>query len=383
MTSIELDSVNKIYDSEGGEICAVNDMDLEIQEGEFLVFVGPSGCGKTTTLRMIAGLEDVTTGTIEFGDEDVTDLRARDRDIAMVFQDYALYPHMSVRDNIGFGLRLSTDIPESEIASMVEETAEMLGIEDLLPKKPSDLSGGQQQRVALGRAIIREPSVFLLDEPLSNLDAKLRDSMRKEIMELQQQLGITSVYVTHDQTEAMAMSDRVAVLNDGELQQCGPPEDVYRNPTNQFVAGFLGSPSMNFLEATVSSDGDTVTFNGDADFVYHSEASSIAEALGDRNRCTVGIRPEDLVVGAESGFNVTVTVVEAMGDENVVYAQVGDAEIRARVDSQHRLSAGDDILLGFDDDNVYLFDAETGDSLRTKDLDSAEETEKRITSPER
>ena len=255
MSGITLDTVRKEFGDGSDAVLAVEDIDLEIEDGEFLVLVGPSGCGKTTTLRCIAGLEDVTSGSIRFGTRDVTPLRARDRDVAMVFQNYALYPHMSVQKNIGFGLRLSTQLSSAEINQRVGDTAAMLGISDLLGDKPKELSGGQQQRVALGRAIIREPEVFLMDEPLSNLDAKLRAQMRTELQELQHELGTTTVYVTHDQTEAMAMGDRIAVMNDGVLQQVGPPEDVYLSPTNEFVAEFIGSPSINLFTADVEGTG--------------------------------------------------------------------------------------------------------------------------------
>ncbi|MFB6244363.1 MAG: ABC transporter ATP-binding protein, partial [Halobaculum sp.] len=249
MSGITLDTVRKEFSTGDEQIVAVDDVDLEVRDGEFLVLVGPSGCGKTTTLRCIAGLEDVTSGHVRFGEEDVTGLRARERDVAMVFQNYALYPHMDVRTNLGFGLKLSTQLSSAEIDDQVEDVASMLGIEDLLDQKPKELSGGQQQRVALGRAIIRDPAAFLMDEPLSNLDAKLRAEMRTELQTLQHELDVTTVYVTHDQTEAMAMGDRIAVMNDGRLQQVGTPEAVYRTPVNEFVAKFIGSPSINLFDA--------------------------------------------------------------------------------------------------------------------------------------
>ncbi|MFC7212628.1 ABC transporter ATP-binding protein [Saliphagus sp. GCM10025334] len=366
MTSIELASVDKIYDPDGQAVQAVDDLNISIRDGEFLVFVGPSGCGKTTTLRMIAGLESVTSGSIVFGDEDVTDMRPRERGVAMVFQDYALYPHMTVRKNIGFGLRLSSDHSELEIEQHVEETAEMLGIEDLLEDQPGELSGGQQQRVALGRAIVRDPTVFLLDEPLSNLDAKLRDVMRKEILRLQRELQVTAVYVTHDQTEAMAMGDRVAVMNEGKLQQVGPPEEVYLNPANEFVAGFLGSPSMNFVTATVEAADGRVQFDGPGTFTYTVSNDSLASSIDEYDRLTVGVRPEDLSIVDNGGFSAEVTVVEAMGDENVVYLEVGDVELTARIDSHIRFSRGDQVRLDFSDDDLYLFDPDTGEALETK-----------------
>ncbi|SDR03490.1 ABC transporter ATP-binding protein [Natronobacterium texcoconense] len=366
MTSIELESVDKIYDPSGQAVQAVDDMNISIQDGEFLVFVGPSGCGKTTTLRMIAGLESVTSGSIVFGDEDVTDVRPRERGVAMVFQDYALYPHMTVRKNIGFGLRLSSDYSEQEIERRVEETAEMLGIEDLLGDRPGELSGGQQQRVALGRAIVRDPTVFLLDEPLSNLDAKLRDDMRKEILRLQRELDVTSVYVTHDQTEAMAMGDRIAVMNEGELQQVGPPEEVYLDPANEFVAGFLGSPSMNFLETSVESVDGTARFDGPGEFTYERSIDSLSATLEGYDRVTVGIRPEDVSIVESGGVPVEVTVVEAMGDENVVYLETGGVELTGRIDSHVRFSRGDRVRIDFAPDDLYLFEPETGEAIETK-----------------
>ncbi|THE63978.1 ABC transporter ATP-binding protein [Salinadaptatus halalkaliphilus] len=366
MTSIDLDNVSKVYDPNGEAIEAVSDLDISIQDGEFLVFVGPSGCGKTTTLRAIAGLESITDGSIVFGGEDVTDARPRERGVAMVFQDYALYPHMTVRENIGFGLRLSSGLSEQEIERRVEETTEMLGIEDLLDDQPGELSGGQQQRVALGRAIVRDPSVFLLDEPLSNLDAKLRTDMRKEILRLQQELEVTAIYVTHDQTEAMAMGDRVAIMNHGRLQQIGPPEAVYLDPANKFVAGFLGSPSMNFLEASVESTDGTTTLEADGEFRHELPAGSVASSATEYDRVVVGIRPEDLEIVETGGVPVEVTVVEAMGDENVVYVDLGSTELTARIDSTVRLSRGDRIRIDFDSDDLYLFDPDTEAALETK-----------------
>ncbi|WP_049926906.1 ABC transporter ATP-binding protein [Halopiger goleimassiliensis] len=375
MTSIELENVEKVYDPNGEAVEAVTDLDISIRDGEFLVFVGPSGCGKTTTLRMIAGLESVSEGTIHFDDRDVTDVRPRERGVAMVFQDYALYPHMTVRKNIGFGLRLSSGLSEQEIEQRVEETAEMLGIEDLLDDQPDELSGGQQQRVALGRAIVRDPTVFLLDEPLSNLDAKLRDDMRKEIMRLQQELEVTSVYVTHDQTEAMAMGDRVAVMNEGRLQQVGPPEQVYLEPANEFVAGFLGSPSMNFVDAAVESTEKTVQFDGPGSFTVSVSRESISASAEEYDRLTVGIRPEDLTLVESGGVPTEVTVVEAMGDENVVYLEVGDTELTARIDSHRRLSSGDRVHVDFDVEDLYLFEPDSGEAIETKSTARIDETQ--------
>ena len=363
MSGITLDTVRKEFGDGSGAVLAVEDVDLEIRDGEFLVLVGPSGCGKTTTLRCIAGLEDVTSGTIRFGSRDVTPLRARDRDVAMVFQNYALYPHMSVRKNIGFGLRLSTQLSSADIDDRVEDTAAMLGISDLLGDKPKELSGGQQQRVALGRAIIREPEVFLMDEPLSNLDAKLRAQMRTELQELQHELGTTTVYVTHDQTEAMAMGDRIAVMNDGVLQQVGPPEEVYLSPTNEFVADFIGSPSINLFTADV--DGDTLT--GPGGFSYRL---SDAAALDGRDQVRVGIRPEDVELVSEGGTEAIVTVAEHMGNENFLYLELADQEFTARIDSAIRPEAGQKIRFTFDEEALYLFDPANGDALKTKTDDT-------------
>ncbi|WP_276273185.1 ABC transporter ATP-binding protein [Haloarcula litorea] len=363
MARIDLDTIRKEFsDPDAGTIVAVEDLDLTVRDGEFLVLVGPSGCGKTTTLRSVAGLEEVTSGTITFDDADVTDLRARDRDVAMVFQNYALYPHMNVRRNIGFGLRLSSELSGEEIDQRVDEAAEMLGISELLIKKPRDLSGGQQQRVALGRAIVRDPEVFLMDEPLSNLDAKLRAQMRTELQELQHELDVTTVYVTHDQTEAMAMGDRIAVMNDGELQQVGTAEEVYRTPENEFVADFIGSPSINLFTAEV--DGETL--HGPGGFSYRL---SEAGPLGDRDRVRVGIRPEDLRL-TESGNEATVTVVEPMGNENFLYMRMGDHDVTARIDPSVRPDPDETVTLGFDEASLYLFDAATGDALKTKTEDT-------------
>ncbi|WP_136590410.1 ABC transporter ATP-binding protein [Salinigranum halophilum] len=363
MSGITLETVRKEFGDGGETVLAVDDVDLEIADGEFLVLVGPSGCGKTTTLRCIAGLEDVTAGTISFGTRDVTPLRARDRDVAMVFQNYALYPHMSVKKNIGFGLRLSTQLSSAEIDSRVEETAEMLGISELLGDKPKELSGGQQQRVALGRAIIREPEVFLMDEPLSNLDAKLRAQMRTELQELQHQLGTTTVYVTHDQTEAMAMGDRIAVMNDGVLQQVGRPEEVYLSPTNEFVADFIGSPSINLFTADV----DGTTLSGPGGFTYDLSAASLVDG---RDRVRVGIRPEDMTLVPEGGTQATVNVAEHMGNENFLYLDLAGRELTARIDSAIRPEAGQTIQFTFEEEALYLFDTRTGEAVKTKTDDA-------------
>jgi multiple sugar transport system ATP-binding protein len=375
MATVTLDHLTKEFDS--GRIRAVDDVSLDVADGEFVTVVGPSGCGKSTTLRMLAGLEQPTSGRISIDGEDVTDVHARKRDVAMVFQNYALYPHKTVRQNMAFGLRMSTDLSKDERQAKVEETAEMMGIEELLEDKPSELSGGQKQRVALGRAIVREPDVFLFDEPLSNLDAKLRTSMRTEIQRLQEELDITAIYVTHDQEEAMTMGDRLAILDGGQLQQTGRPKDVYQNPRNEFVGGFVGSPSMNFmnLDVSVGSDGDTVTLTGDDGFAYTlrgDRARRVADSGAQSVR--LGVRPENVTVGtAESGENgsrtgenaneAVVEVVEPIGSDNYLYLDLGSEEFVARVAADVEPSWGDTVTVAFDEAAVHIFDAETGDSL--------------------
>src|SRR5437773_9401862 len=292
MATVTFDHVSKRY----GDVVAVNDLNLEIRDGEFMVLVGPSGCGKTTSLRMIAGLEEISDGTLRIGDRVVNDVAPKDRDIAMVFQSYALYPHMSVRDNLAFGLKLRK-VPKAEIDRRVNQTAETIQLQKLLNRKPKELSGGQRQRVGLGRAIVREPAVFLMDEPLSNLDAKLRVQMRAEIARIQQTLKVTTVYVTHDQVEAMTMGDRVAVMRDGELQQVDTPQRLYDVPANLFVASFVGSPPMNLFEAVVVRDnGRLVCRIGDTELELPADISSDRPSLTNYagRRVAIGIRPEDV-----------------------------------------------------------------------------------------
>ncbi|WP_458210583.1 ABC transporter ATP-binding protein [Haladaptatus sp. NG-SE-30] len=360
MATVTLNNLRKEFDN--SRIVAVDDLSLEIDDGEFVTVVGPSGCGKSTTLRMIAGLESPTSGEIYIDGEDVTDVHARDRDVAMVFQNYALYPHKTVEQNMAFGLRMSTDLSKDERRRKVRETAEMMDIEELLDDKPGELSGGQKQRVALGRAIVREPDVFLFDEPLSNLDAKLRTTMRTEIQRLQNELDITAIYVTHDQEEAMTMGDRIAILDDGELQQTGRPKEVYENPVNMFVGGFVGSPSMNFLDLDVTNDKDRVLLRNDDGFAYEltgSTAESVRRLTAERVR--FGIRPEDVFVD-DGSLSTTVEVVEPIGSDNYLYLDLAP-DFVARVDSDVNPAAGDTIALGFDQSNVHLFDIETGESL--------------------
>jgi multiple sugar transport system ATP-binding protein len=343
-----------------GDFAAVNDLNLEIGDGEFMVLVGPSGCGKTTSLRMIAGLEEVSEGTLKIGDRVVNDIAPKDRDIAMVFQSYALYPHMSVRDNLAFGLKLRK-IAKAEIETRVNEAARILGLENL-DKKPRELSGGQRQRVALGRAIVREPAVFLMDEPLSNLDAKLRVQTRAEIARLHQRLGTTTVYVTHDQVEAMTMGSRIAVMSQGLLQQVGAPQDVYDQPKNRFVAGFIGSPSMNFVDMT--ADGSQVSGDG----ITFPIPKRYSAALTGTRKLVAGFRPEHLELGDmanAAGIRAKADVVEYLGSEELLHTTITghEGDVVAVVSSEHRVRPGDIIELKLPLDRLYLFDAETGDAL--------------------
>jgi multiple sugar transport system ATP-binding protein len=358
--TITLESVTKHFH---GGVVAVNELSLEVQPGEFLVLVGPSGCGKTTALRMVAGLEEVTSGQIRINDRVVTRLPPRDRDIAMVFQNYALYAHMTVRNNMAFGLKMA-GMPRAEIRTRVDEAAAMLGLADLLNRKPRQLSGGQRQRVAMGRAIVREPAAFLMDEPLSNLDAKLRVEMRGEIIRVQRRIAAPTLYVTHDQTEAMTMGDRVAILSDGVLQQLGTPDEVYDRPVNAFVAGFIGSPSMNLVDATLERDGDglAVAFAGARIRLAPVTASGLAEYAG--GRMTVGLRPEDF--GRPDGveLEVEVTRMESLGSELVAYLTPAGARdgplLTARLDRGEKLVQGETARVTVDARRLYFFDAATG-----------------------
>lgn len=351
MSEVQLTDVTKVYD----DIVAIEEINITVRDGEFLVVVGPSGCGKSTTLRMVAGLETISGGEISIGQEVVNDVRPQDRDIAMVFQNYALYPHMTVRENMSFGLRLSDEYDESVISARVTDAAELLEISELLAQYPKQLSGGQQQRVALGRSIVRDPDVFLMDEPLSNLDAKLRSQMRTELQRLHEELGVTTIYVTHDQTEAMTMGDRIAILNEGELQQIAEPEVCYDEPNNRFVAGFIGSPSMNFFEVQVKSTADGVVVTSDT---FETEL----DLSLDPGRYTLGVRPEDLSLGDGSGrIPATVDVVEPMGSDNYLYLiplaeSEATAEIIARVDNQFRPDSDEEVMLDFDTKNIHFFD---------------------------
>ncbi|MCW4353807.1 sn-glycerol-3-phosphate ABC transporter ATP-binding protein UgpC [Hoyosella sp. YIM 151337] len=349
----------------GAERPSVNDLDLEINDGEFLVLVGPSGCGKSTTLRMLAGLEEATSGSIHIGDRDVTHIAPKERDIAMVFQNYALYPHMTVADNMGFALKIAKK-PKDEIRRRVAEAAKLLDLEQFLERKPKALSGGQRQRVAMGRAIVREPKVFLMDEPLSNLDAKLRVSTRTQIAALQRRLGVTTVYVTHDQVEAMTMGDRVAVLKDGVLQQCDTPRALYDRPKNAFVAGFIGSPAMNLK--TLPIEGDGVRLGSELlPLTPAVRAAAVAEGA---DSVTVGFRPESFerAGASDGGFDVQVNVVEELGSEAFCYASLlshgdADGDIIARVDARTPPAKGDRLRMRIRPDEIHTFSAETGRRL--------------------
>ncbi|MFC6872407.1 ABC transporter ATP-binding protein [Halobellus marinus] len=378
MAGVSFEDVTKIYKDPNEDIVAVEDLNLEIDDGDFLVLVGPSGCGKSTTLRMVAGLETITEGTISIGDTVVNGLEPRERDIAMVFQNYALYPHKTVRQNMAFGLKYSSDLSKSEINERVRETAEMMGIATQLDEKPDQMSGGQRQRVALGRAIVRQPQVFLFDEPLSNLDAKLRTKMRTEISQLQNELGITSIYVTHDQAEAMTMGDIVAVMNDGELQQAAPPNEVYNHPANEFVAGFIGSPSMNFMSTNYEKrDGSATLVSTDGKTEYPLDDAIVGEidiAPGDKVR--LGIRPEDLQVVRDPSnweqrelFDATIKVVEPMGSDNYLTLDVNgsDEQWDARVDSAYAPEVGTQVAVAFDESALHLFD-EDGRTLKSQGM---------------
>jgi multiple sugar transport system ATP-binding protein len=380
MAELALDNVTKVFvEDDGNKIVAVDEVSVDIRDGEFLVLVGPSGCGKSTTLRMIAGLETVTAGEIRLGGDVMNEKEPKERDIAMVFQSYALYPHMTVRENMSFGLEESTEMGDDEIAEQVRSTAEMMDIEELLERKPSELSGGQQQRVALGRAIVRDPEVFLMDEPLSNLDAKLRSKMRTELQRIQENLGVTTVYVTHDQTEAMTMSDRIAVLDDGILQQAGTPLECYHEPANEFVASFIGDPAMNFFDVEVQ--GNQLRTE---DFTYQVSDDTLSE-IGDRTTLRMGIRPEDVTLssGTAAGqheFDTVVDVVEPMGDENNIYLTFdtgGEPEEEedpfvVTVGGMQQIEAGQPVVAHIPEDAVHLFDPSSGDAVKNRSLDQVE-----------
>jgi multiple sugar transport system ATP-binding protein len=394
MAEIVLEGVSKRF-ADGFE--AVKDMNLDVNDGEFMILVGPSGCGKSTALRMIAGLEDITEGELRIGDQVVNELAPKDRDIAMVFQNYALYPHMTVRENMAFPLMLAK-APQEEIDRKVEEAAGILDLTDHLDRKPANLSGGQRQRVAMGRAIVRDPKAFLMDEPLSNLDAKLRVQMRTEVARIQSRLGTTTVYVTHDQTEAMTLGDRVAVMRSGVLQQVGPPSELYGNPKNLFVAGFIGSPAMNFMPGTVQ--GDTLKLPMGEVRVDDDARQRLGAGDGGGHSVIVGIRPESfedasLLSGDTrdrgATFKAKVDLVESLGAEDYVYFQVesgamdsdqlqdlakdagahevpssGEGQVVARVDAASQIKRGDETELWLDTSKLHFFDPSSGESLTAK-----------------
>ncbi|MFC7203128.1 ABC transporter ATP-binding protein [Haloferax namakaokahaiae] len=372
MTHLTIDGVTKVFgDPDKDGVVAVDDLHIDVADGEFLVLLGPSGCGKTTTLRMIGGLETPSEGEILFDETVVNDIKARNRDVAMVFQDFALYPHMTVRENLGFGLkREDNGMSKDDIDQRVEEVATMLEIEQLLNNKPAQLSGGQKQRVALGRAIIREPRLFLFDEPLANLDAKLRKTMRTEIDELQSEVGITSAYVTHNQEEAMTIADKIAVLNEGSLQQLGRPEQVFNEPSNLFVAQFVGSPDMNIFEGTVESSGTGYRVElQDASFEI-PEALVEGELSGE---VFVGFRPQDFYQTNKRQadgltFDADVRIVEPVGTKAIVHSDTPMGRVTAEIEEFHGLSAGDSLSLSISPEHVYLFDAETETLLKGRHI---------------
>ena len=364
MASLSLQHINKTYPN---GFQAVKDFNLEIEDKEFIIFVGPSGCGKSTTLRMIAGLEEISGGTLKIGDKVMNDVEPKDRDIAMVFQNYALYPHMTVYDNMAFGLKLRK-VPKDQIDKAVREAARILDLEKLLDRKPKALSGGQRQRVAMGRAIVRNPKVFLMDDPLSNLDAKLRVQMRIEISKIHQRLGATIIYVTHDQTEAMTLGTRIVVMKDGVVQQVDTPQHLYEQPGNLFVAGFMGSPQMNFLDAQIAEKGgDLIAKVGEYDIVIPAAKAKVLKDGGYVGKTVVlGIRPEDIhdsQMFIEASPSVpmtsTVKVYELLGAEVFLYFDVNGTQVTARVDPRTNSKTGDTIKFAFDMEKSHFFDKET------------------------
>ncbi|NWK55304.1 sn-glycerol-3-phosphate ABC transporter ATP-binding protein UgpC [Verrucomicrobiaceae bacterium N1E253] len=373
MASVTLHHLEKTYPGEGKskQVLAVKNIDLEIRDGEFMVLVGPSGCAKSTTLRMIAGLESITGGEVLIDGRCVNRVAPKNRDIAMVFQNYALYPHMSVYDNMAFGLKLQK-LGKKEIRARVDEAAEILGLESLLQRKPKALSGGQRQRVAVGRAIVRKPKVFLFDEPLSNLDAKMRVSMRSEIIRLHERLGATMIYVTHDQTEAMTMGDRITVMHEGEIMQVDTPLNLYHRPANRFVAGFIGSPQMNFIPGEVQSR------DGHLWFIEHGKGGfelELPQPRFDRvenRRVVLGIRPEDIAWSERRGIGVKIRNTEPMGAETYVHCRSeAGAEVTLRVDGDCLCEVGSSASIDLVSERIHLFDANSGQSLLAEELGSA------------
>ncbi|MCM3790303.1 sn-glycerol-3-phosphate ABC transporter ATP-binding protein UgpC [Domibacillus indicus] len=365
MAELKLNHIYKVYD---GDVTAVKDFNLSIKDKEFLVFVGPSGCGKSTTLRMIAGLEDISKGDFFIDNKRVNDVAPKDRDIAMVFQNYALYPHMTIYDNMSFGLKLRKT-PKAEIKRRVEEAARILGLEPYLNRKPKALSGGQRQRVALGRAIVRDAKVFLMDEPLSNLDAKLRVRMRAEISKLHQKLQTTTIYVTHDQTEAMTMATRLVVMKDGVIQQVGTPKEVYDHPNNVFVAGFIGSPAMNFFKGKLEKDFFVVD---NVQIKLPNEKSKRLKALGYANKDIIlGIRPESIYTNLDKSpagpvVDVKIEVAELLGAETLVYSSIGGTNFVARLGADIAVKSGEIMPLVLDMEKVYFFDSNSEECIDLK-----------------
>ncbi|HEU5141106.1 MAG TPA: sn-glycerol-3-phosphate ABC transporter ATP-binding protein UgpC [Bacillales bacterium] len=365
MAEIKMDKIQKSYD---GKTTAVDNFNLDIADKEFIVFVGPSGCGKSTTLRMIAGLEDITEGELYIGDRVVNDVAPKDRDIAMVFQNYALYPHMNVYDNMAFGLKLRK-FKKDEIKKRVDNAARILGLEQFLDRKPKALSGGQRQRVALGRAIVRDPQVFLMDEPLSNLDAKLRVQMRAEISKLHQRLQTTTIYVTHDQTEAMTMATRIVVMKDGFIQQVGTPKQVYDTPENVFVGGFIGSPAMNFLQGKL--EGDTFKTGNTSLKVPEGKLKVLKDQNYEGKDLILGVRPEDIhdepvFIESSQGtkINAHIEVAELMGAETYLYSKIEDQDFIARVDSRTDVESGQNLEMALDLNKAHFFDLESEQRIR-------------------
>jgi multiple sugar transport system ATP-binding protein len=385
MATLTLTDITKVFNSgENDEVIAVDEVSMTIDDGEFLVLVGPSGCGKSTTLRMIAGLETVTSGDITLDDRRINDVSPANRDIAMVFQSYALYPHMTVRENMRFGLEESTTLEDDIIADTVTETASLMDISELLDRTPTELSGGQQQRVALGRAIVRDPAVFLMDEPLSNLDAKLRATMRTELQRIQADLDVTTVYVTHDQTEAMTMGDRIAVLDDGILQQVGTPLECYHTPQNRFVAGFIGEPSMNFFDGTIKEQ--TLV----AQQFSYPLSQEVKSTIGSTREITLGVRPEDILMHREADnviqaddhcFECVVDVVEPVGESNHIYLQFASDDsphpetFIATISGMQTISSGEHVIIEIPSEAIHLFDTHDGTALMNRSLTDSDSIE--------
>lgn len=364
MATITLKNIYKKYDK---DVTAVKDLNLEIKDKEFIVLVGPSGCGKTTTLRMVAGLEEISEGELYIDDKLVNDVAPKDRDIAMVFQNYALYPHMTVYDNMAFGLKIRK-MSKEEINERVINAAKILGIEEYLKRKPRALSGGQRQRVAIGRAIVRDPKVFLMDEPLSNLDAKLRNEMRTEILKLHKRLKTTFIYVTHDQTEAMTLGDRIVIMKDGIVQQVDTPQNVYENPSNVFVAGFIGTPQMNSFEAELKYEGDNyyILFNGHTINLSKEYTDKLKSNNVKSQPITLGVRPECITITEKTSdsYEVNVDVSELMGNEMLIHSKINDNKIILRSETRYDIKTDDKINISFKWDKVHMFDSKTGINLR-------------------